>query len=167
MDALRHIYDKYWDDLVKVAACLLADLNSVEDCLQDVFLSLVTRATSLDVRGNLKHYLISSVVYQARAQLRHRRNRAEVGGADMASAHVAPTHDAMQIAMHREQAAALYRAMSHLPYEQREVITLHLHGQMTFQEIADQLDVSTNTMKSRYRYGLSALRSMLNAGAQS
>ena len=39
---------------------------------------------------------------------------------------------------------------------------LHLHGQMTFQAIAKAGRISTNTAKSRYRYGLDKLRVILN-----
>jgi len=53
-----------------------------------------------------------------------------------------------------------------LPYEQRETITLHLHGGLTFREIAEHQDVSINTAQSRYRYGLDRLRSILEVGAK-
>ena len=39
---------------------------------------------------------------------------------------------------------------------------LHLHGQMTFHAIAKARQISTNTAKSRYRYGIDKLRSILN-----
>ena len=42
---------------------------------------------------------------------------------------------------------------------------LHLHGAMTFSAIAQAHDISANTAKSRYRYGLEKLRSLLNGEA--
>jgi len=41
-------------------------------------------------------------------------------------------------------------------------LMLHLHGQMTFRAIAKARQISTNTAKSRYRYGIDKLRSILN-----
>ena len=38
-DALRRIYAKYRDDLMKVAAALLNDADGVEDVVHDVFVS--------------------------------------------------------------------------------------------------------------------------------
>ena len=52
--------------------------------------------------------------------------------------------------------------LAQLPYEQREVIVLHLHQEMRFREIAEALSLSINTVQSRYRYGLEKLRTILN-----
>jgi RNA polymerase sigma-70 factor (ECF subfamily) len=52
--------------------------------------------------------------------------------------------------------------MAQLPYQQREVILLHLVNDLRFREIAAALEISPNTAKSRYRYGLQKLRSQLN-----
>ena len=54
------------------------------------------------------------------------------------------------------------QAMAQLPYGQREVIILHLQGELTFKAIARADGVSINTIQSRYRYGLDKLRSLLN-----
>ena len=52
--------------------------------------------------------------------------------------------------------------MAQIPYEQREVIILHLRTGMKFQQIAKLQDISINTVKGRYRYGLDKLRTILN-----
>ena len=52
----------------------------------------------------------------------------------------------------------LNEAMGKLPDAQREVIMLHLRNGMKFRQIADALDISVNTAKSRYRYGIDKLR---------
>ena len=54
-------------------------------------------------------------------------------------------------------------ALAELPYEQREVILLHLHSGLTFREIAASQKMSINTVQSRYRYGLQKLKSELNS----
>jgi RNA polymerase sigma-70 factor (ECF subfamily) len=53
-------------------------------------------------------------------------------------------------------------AMTQLPYEQREIIILHLQSRAGFAQIAKSKGVSTNTIRSRYRYGLKKLRSILD-----
>jgi RNA polymerase sigma-70 factor (ECF subfamily) len=53
------------------------------------------------------------------------------------------------------------RALEKLAPEQREVIVLHLQGDMKFRQIATMLDVSVNTAQSRYRYGMEKLRQLL------
>ena len=64
--------------------------------------------------------------------------------------------------IHDEDLGRLVDALVTLPYEQREVIVLHLQGDLTFREIAVVQGMSINTVRSRYRYGIDSLRSMLN-----
>lgn len=61
----------------------------------------------------------------------------------------------------REQADAMQTALSQLPSAQREVIVLKVWGELTFAQIAQALDESINTIASRYRYGVEALRRYL------
>jgi RNA polymerase sigma-70 factor (ECF subfamily) len=52
-------------------------------------------------------------------------------------------------------------AMARLPEAQREVLVLKIWGELTFDEIARELDIPLNTAASRYRYALAALRQEL------
>jgi RNA polymerase sigma-70 factor (ECF subfamily) len=61
-----------------------------------------------------------------------------------------------------EQATLIEQALAELPYDQQEVIALHLQMGLRFREIAVSQSVSINTVQSRYRYGLDKLRSLLN-----
>jgi len=58
----------------------------------------------------------------------------------------------------REEAALVELALRELPVEQREVVVLRVWAGLTFAEIATTLDQSINTVSSRYRYALQALR---------
>ena len=58
---------------------------------------------------------------------------------------------------------AIEAALRRLPAEQREVLTLKIWGECTFEEIARQLEIPPNTAASRYRYALAALRRELTA----
>ena len=57
--------------------------------------------------------------------------------------------------------AALAAALAEIPAEQRAVVHLKLWEAMTFEQIADALDLPPNTVASRYRYGLDKLRGRL------
>ena len=62
----------------------------------------------------------------------------------------------------REQEKLIKTAMAQLPYDQHEIIILHLQAEMKFREIASFLGLSINTIRSRYRYGLQKLRILLD-----
>jgi RNA polymerase sigma-70 factor, ECF subfamily len=61
----------------------------------------------------------------------------------------------------RETAEILARAMTELPPEQREVVTLRIWGELSFAEIATATQASINTVAGRYRYALKALQRAL------
>ena len=52
-------------------------------------------------------------------------------------------------------------ALAELPAEQRAVVHLKLWEGLTFEQIAETLDIPPNTAASRYRYGLDKLQARL------
>ena len=59
--------------------------------------------------------------------------------------------------------AALAESLKLLPAEQREVVVLKVWGDLTFDEIGEQLTISPNTAASRWRYAMEALRRNITA----
>ena len=62
-----------------------------------------------------------------------------------------------------DTARALQVAMAKVPEKFREVITLKVWGDLTFDQIGKTLEISPNTAASRYRYGMEALRKSLES----
>ncbi len=52
-------------------------------------------------------------------------------------------------------------AVAALPEEQREVVVMKIWNDLTFAEIAEVLQISANTVASRYRYALGAMKKNL------
>jgi len=160
LDALRGIYEKYKDDLVTLAAALLSDVSSAEDVVHDVFVSFIRSSGKFRLTGSLKGFLATCVANNA-------RNKNKVGWTrhGIALDDASPAADSSSPecrAIFGEELRQLTRALEQLPYEQREVLILHVHSGMKFGAIARQQGVSINTAQGRYRYALDKLRSMLN-----
>lgn len=163
-EALTQIYRKYKADLLLLAMALLNDRCACEDVVHDVFLSFVQGLDGFRLTGSLKGFLLTCVANQARNWNKaERRRRRMATGADEGKA---PWADGPVEAVEcNEQLGRLSSAMAGLPFEQREVVMLHLHGSMTFAAIARVRQISANTAKSRYRYGIDRLRHLLNGEA--
>lgn len=67
----------------------------------------------------------------------------------------------LDICERKDITSQLFAAIKKLSLKYREVISLRLNEEMTFEEIANLLGISVNTIKSRYRRGLIELRSLL------
>jgi len=141
-NCLRRIYERHKNDLITIARYLLTDASSAEDVLHDVFVSFATKARSLRLRGSLRAYLAAAVANRARDVIR-RQARLTVAMTAMAEPGIELPPDS--VIADCEDRERLQRALLELPYEQREVITLHLHGDMTFSEIGREQGVSINT----------------------
>jgi len=159
-DALRRIYEKYKDDLLGLAVTLLRDRSAAEDIVHDVFVSFARACGTFRLSGTLKGYLSTCVANEARDRNRLRAGRD--AGLHSAQSPVLNSPGPAEYVMSCEESEKLQDLLARLPYEQCEVIVLHLHQGMRFREIAKALDVSINTVQSRYRYGLEKLRSIVN-----
>jgi len=160
-DALRRIYEKYKTDLLRLATVLLNDISDAEDIVHDVFVAFAQSADTLKLSGNLKSYLLTCVANRARNRNRVNQHRKTVG-LDEAEPVVSDAKQPDQWLICSEELSKWSNTVARLPYEQREVVILRLRAGMTFGEIARLQDISINTVKGRYRYGLNKLRSILN-----
>jgi len=146
--------------MLTVAASLLNDVNAAQDAVHDVFVAFAQSPQRFRCTGSLRSYLTACVANRARDRLRAAKirstsppeNRPEADEQTMPLARI----------IHDEELRRLAEALAKLPYEQREAVVLHLKGDLTFREIAVMQGMSINTVRSRYRYGIDSLRSMLN-----
>jgi RNA polymerase sigma-70 factor (ECF subfamily) len=159
--ALRRIYDKYKVELLRLAVVLAGDANTAEDIVHDVFVSFARSADRIKLTGSLKNYLITSVINRVRNYVRDNKRHCEID-LDEAERLASRQRGPLQWAVLDEQLTLLSKALQELPYEQREVICLRMETDMTFGRIAARQSESVNTVKGRYRYGITRLRSLLN-----
>lgn len=160
-DVLRRIYEKYKDDLVTLAAALLNEKNAAEDAVHDVFVSFIKSAEKFRLTGSLKGYLATCVANNAR-NINKARQRHQSIALDKPDAIMSDSDRPDASAMFGEELRQLTRSLRQLPYEQREVIILHLYSGIKFKAIAKSQGVSINTIQGRYRYGLDKLRSLFD-----
>jgi len=160
-NALCRIYDKYREPLLVLAIALTGNISEAEDVLHDVFLSFARNLDTFRLTGKLKAYLAVCVVNQIRNHLKRAKYRQAVD-LDQLEVLASSQRGPVNAAVCNEQLHLIGQAMIQLPLEQRSVIVLHIHAGMTFRGIAKQLKLPVATAKSRYRYGITKLRSILN-----
>lgn len=160
-DALRRIYEKYEARLLTVATALLNDIGAAEDVLHDTFVSFAQSAGRIKLEGSLRNFLATCVANRCRDLMRKRSRNIE--SLDMAETIACDEKGPEIAAVCSEQLEKLANAIVALPYEQREVIVLHIKAGLMFKQIASLQKTSINTVQSRYRYGIDKLRSLLNS----
>ncbi len=158
--ALARVYEKYRDDLLRLAGSLLSDRAAAEDAVQDVFVRFASDSRTFQLRGSLKGYLATCVANASRNSFKAAQRR-QVAGPAQEEACEPESQGPECWLIASEQFDRVRAAMAELPVEQREVVSLHLYGDMSFRQIAEWRKTSIKTVQSRYRYGLEKLRSLL------
>jgi RNA polymerase sigma-70 factor (ECF subfamily) len=151
--ALAGVYDGYAPRLHAVARRLLPVAADAEECVQEVFVSLVENSRRMREVADLGAWLFASLRHAVIA--RSKKNQRTLA----LHAFAAPAEASSQT--DPAQARALTLALEKLPAEQREVVALKVDGGLTFAEIGALLGMSLNTAASRYRYALAKLREEL------
>ena len=156
---LQRIYDEHADAVFAFLLNFIRDEEDTRDLLQEIFVRLARRPGLLRPARNERAFLIGLAHHAAIDLMRRRGVREkyhERFGAEAVSV-FAGTGNADEL----EFRAAVAVALGELPPEQRAVVHLKLWEELTFEEIAEALDIPPNTAASRYRYGLDKLRERL------
>ncbi len=159
-DALRRIYEKYKDYLLILAVGLVNNSSVAEDVVHDVFTGFVRDINKFRLTGSLKGYLGTCVANHARNVNKAKQHKSIED--DFIDREESDSNEPVNTIVFNEELQQLINAMAKLPYDQREIIMLHFHSGMTFQAIAEQQSLSVNTVKSRYKYGIDKLRTILD-----
>ncbi len=158
-DEIQRWYEQYGPVLVTYASSILGERSRAEDALQEVFYKLLKG--KMEVTAPEKAYLFRAVRNTALSMAR--RSGREVvldGGAAEHGGPTARTGDGWFEAPAELSywSSKLESAIRELPTEQSEVLVMRTWGEMKFDEIASVLEISINTVASRYRYALATLR---------
>jgi RNA polymerase sigma-70 factor (ECF subfamily) len=149
---------------------LLGDRARAEDLLQETFLRVVKGAAAWEPRASVRTWLFTIARNLAADEARRRVFR-DTDPLDAAAEGEAPRGDGLAAGGRAPDDAAgdalvrprLEAALAALPAEQREVFLLREHAGLSFPEIAEATGANENTVKSRLRYALLALRERLAA----
>ena len=155
--ALEWIWNQYAEAMFVVLLGILFSRQDAEDALQEVFLRIARKYRAVASARNLKGYLLRMARNAAIDQInriRRTRMRDLAAQADWLVPETPRPNDP-------EQAARLTGCLQEVPEEQRTILLLKVYQDLTFQEIAHQLDISANTAASRFRYGMAKLRALL------
>ncbi len=140
-----------------------------EEIFQEVFLKVLERLRSLESSGSLRAWLYTLCRNHCIDRLRYEARRPEIpespqeGEDHLSFLSQTPddSPDAAALAYRHELSRGLAQALLSLPLEQRETFVLREQGGLSLEEIAELMQVSVNTVKSRMRYALSHLRKSL------
>ena len=145
---IERLYQEHGAALVLFGTSMVGERNVAQDAVHQVFLRLL-ESGDLARAKDQKAYLFASVRNQLLNDAKVRQRMVPLE----------PDSTWFE-APERDYAAEenLRRALGELIPDQRQVVILHIWGELTFSQTAEVLGISANTAASRYRYGIEKLR---------
>jgi RNA polymerase sigma-70 factor (ECF subfamily) len=160
--AVAELYDRHNRLLYGLILRILRSRDEAEDVLQEVFVTIWTRAGTYDMAlGSPLAWLVRVARNRAIDRLRSRQvqDRA-LDGAPLPLPPGTPEAGAAR----RQEEETMARALAALPGEQRTLIEHAFYQGWTHAELASRFELPLGTVKTRIRRGMMSLRAAMQKG---
>jgi RNA polymerase sigma-70 factor (ECF subfamily) len=167
----KKLVEAYWIELNFLASRLLADENTANDCVQEVFIKAITKINGFEGRGTLKAWLHQITVNEALIELRKKSARKEESldelmlefdetGHYIDHYHGQPVRqDVLLESLEVKQHIKL--AIDKLPTNFRIILILRDYEGYSTKEVAEKLAMTEQNVKVRLHRARLALRNLL------
>lgn len=156
----REVFKEYYNPLCNFAASITSDRKMAQDVVQDVFTRLWDKRNELIIHSSEKSYLFQAVKHRAFELLRKRQNETKVNAIGFEESY----SDEKEI---EEQANKfmlkefLYSSIRQLPPKCQEIFVLNKLNGLTYNEIAEDLDISVKTVENQIGRAYRKLRILM------
>lgn len=172
VDAFNELVLAYQSQVYNLAYRIMGDPASAEDATQDTFIAAFQTLARFR-GGSFKSYLLRIVSNRCYDELRRRKRRPATSFDDFGDldedanpALVNGGEKPEEYAQRQEMAHVLQAGIDTLPADQRITLVLSDVQGMNYQEIAETMEVSLGTVKSRLARARSKLRDYLRANGE-
>lgn len=156
--AWMKLVKRYEKSIYNYGIRMTSNREDALDLMQEIFTSVFRNLSTYRAEGAFKAWLFRIASYRCVEFYRKRKPTQGLDDAPEMECEDTKPDDLLFINRDSEQ---LIKAMSQLPLAQKAVIELKFFGQFTFEEIAEQLNLSSNTVKSRMYSALGKLKTLL------
>lgn len=155
----QEMMEQHGDYLVRLAYVYVKEWATAEDIVQDVFVKFYETSSKFEQRATLKTYLSKMTIHKSCDYIRSVKGRFQI----LRKYWHPQTHqeglekEMLDKFMQNSVAANVFS----LPLKYREVIVLYYYDDMTSREIANLLNLSENTVKTRLKRAKAQLKQAL------
>jgi RNA polymerase sigma-70 factor (family 1) len=160
-DAFKAIYDKHWQALLRYTYSIVADQDIAKDILQEYFMEIWEKRSSLPVPQNMEAFLLFVLKHRILNALRKEQIR-EKHINIFSSLKQAATDDAVaNTLLFKEAYETLLSQVNQLPPRMKHVFRMKHFENMEVDEIAATLNVSGQTVRNQLNEASHRLKTRL------
>ena len=148
--SLKVLHDRYYYHMYLYAKKIYHQQPGIEEAVSDCFIKLWTKRSDIMIERSVKSYLFL-MLRNGLIDLMRRRN-----GVALVEISSLPEFPDNETQNDLDQYARLYTALEKLPDQRRRILELAVFESCSYAQVAQQLNISINTVKTQigraYRY---------------
>lgn len=158
--AFELLFKEYYEQLTRFSWRYVKSKTVAEGLIQDVFSDIWENRDELDLNGSIRPYLYKIVRNHSLNYIKHQEVQRKYDPIWMDQKEV-PMIEYRDEKREEQIRKAIERAVEELPERSKMTYKLHRHDGLTYQEIAEVMDVSVKTVESQMTRTLKMLRERL------
>jgi RNA polymerase sigma-70 factor (ECF subfamily) len=158
--AFTKLVESFYTRLCRIAIKYTRHPESAEEIVQDVFVAVWNKRHSLEITASLSAYLGTAVKYRSINYLKSelRKPRFEAEFPESVVSNTASPEDQLKAT---DLQQLIGEALESLPKKCRIIFDLSRNAEMTYKEIAAELNISQKTVETQMSIALSKMKEFL------
>jgi len=145
---LKYLFDTYYLEFCKLSFKYVGRTDIAEDIVQDVFINIWNKKFSLNCTGNIKPYLIRSVINTSINYVQSKFAKQNICEEEFAK-NTPADHNPHDEFVGNELSKLIKIAIEQLPDKCRTIFMLSRFSGKSYKEIADELSISVKTVEAQ------------------
>ncbi|WP_105619415.1 RNA polymerase sigma factor [Vallitalea okinawensis] len=145
---LKNLYEKYSEDIYKVAYYISKDQYIAEEILQETFIKAYTKIDTLNNPDSVRPWLITIASNLTKKKLKSTKNKVYYYS-NLTDFEYLISNKPINNIDHMIIKDHLKECINSLEPDFREVLILYFFNQLSYEEIAEKLNIRLGTVKSR------------------
>lgn len=159
LDEIEILFKEHYQDLTRYAYSITKEQTSAEDVVQQLFVKLWEKRNDLSIQTDPKSYLFRAT-YNASINVWKKRQRMDRDG-EVSSSTFASEQTSDRV-LSKELEERIENAIQTLPEKCQEVFRLSRFNELSYKEIAEELDISSKTVENHMGKALKLMRQELS-----
>ena len=159
--AYRSLYATFNKDLIRFANTYLYDKDLAKDIVQESFVYIWENSEKLSINISLKSYLYATVKNKCLNELKKLKVYDNAGLLDFMARMNSDHYEEIYSEKDEHKTYVIEKVIKELPKKMREIVRMKYFKEYSHSEIADELDISVNTVKTQLKRAKSKMLNKL------
>ncbi len=153
--SFHELYMRYADILFSFGRIFTKDQELVKDCIHDLILDLYKYRKGLSVNDNIRNYLFRSL---KRKIYGNRLKKVELVYEENIHRDTTASDEEDELEEQHEKLKKIMRLIDRLPEKQREILHLRFQLDLSYEEIAQVMEISVESVRTSVYRSVKSLR---------